>query len=611
MKKVMITLVLLLIWMPAICFAKQYEIDSTEISCTVKQDTVIKWEEKRTFSFSGNYTFGYYDLPMVGYDWFRKIVVLEDDKPYKLSENKEPGTYWVEHLDTYHRVHFYYDATNEKRTFGYNYVIEGSVKVYEDFGQFYWKMQGDRWGVSVGNFVATIHLEKPIRKEDLHVWAHGPLSGDVTIVDESTILLEAKDVPANTFVEVRLLVPSSYFITEKRETGKIGQVAIEEEREWVTDANRIRTEEMNREKRANFWRIFWDVLIYSIFLFLFGFLIYLYVVYGREYKIEENFDYIREPPSDIPPAEVGYLLKNNEMHPHTIQAVILDLIRRKFIKLSTGDGTTHKRGDLVMVRDDSLATDGLTPYELALYMEIIFHEIKEITPTELQRKIKSSPTLFYTPVEKFKRELRKAGLSRKFYDKESESMSGLAIGLSGIMFLVFIVFGVFIPHSSLFLVLIPLYWFVANKAIIRRSKNGKLLFDKYMAFKRFLSDFSQLQNYAPDSVVVWEKYLVYAVMLGVSKKVIDLLKVKMEVMKDVDQSYLFNGNSIDFVSSLNRITSMSVALGSSISGISRPAPTSSRSSSSGSFHFSSYSGGGGGFSGGGGFGGGGSGGGMG
>lgn len=154
-----------------------------------------------------------------------------------------------------------------------------------------------------------------------------------------------------------------------------------------------------------------------------------------------------------------------------------------------------------------------------------------------------------------------------------------------------------------------MYWIVANKAITRRSKTGKALFDKFIAFKMFLSDFSQLQNYAPDSVVVWEKYLVYAVMLGVSKKVIELLKVKIDVMKDLDQSYLINASNLNRMSSLNRLSVTSAALGSSISHISRPAP-SSRSSSSGTFHFSSFSGGGGGFSGGGGGGGGGSGGGM-
>jgi len=609
MKKLILFLVLFFFLMPIIAYAKSYEITDVGIDCTVGQDTKIAWDEFRTFKLNGNFTFGYYDLPMFGYDWFRKIKVLEKNKLYDLNETNKPGSYWVEHLDDFHRIHFYYTAENETRSFEFQYVIEGSIKVYEDFGQFYWKMQGDRWGVPIGNFKAIIHLEKPIKKEDLHVWAHGPLSGDVKIIDDSTIVLTAKNVPSYTFIEVRLLVPSSYFQTETIIKEKIGPKALAEEKVWVEEANQVRRAEMLRDKKEHFWRIFWNILIYGFFLFLIGFLIYLYLVYGREYKIDKNYDYIREPPSDVPPAELGYLLHSNEMHPHTIQAIILDLIRRKFIRLSEGDGNHHKLDDLVLIRDDSKATDVLTPYELILYMEILFHEIKEITPLELQQKIKSNPSQFYTPVENFKKELKSASLDRKFYDKKSEDKSQVALSISVLMLVTFILFGIFIPHSSLFLILIPLYWIVANKAITRRSKAGKTLFDKFKAFKMFLSDFSQLQNYAPDSVVVWEKYLVYAVMLGVSTKVIELLKIKINVMKDLDQSYLINSSNLNMINSLNRLSVTSAAIGSSISRISRPAP-SSRSSSSGSFHFSSFSGGGGGFSGGGGGGGGGSGGGM-
>jgi uncharacterized membrane protein len=192
--------------MPVPCFAKYYSISDASINCTVQKDSKIRWEEKRTFSFQGIYTFGYYDLPMIGYDWFREIVVLENSKAYALNESQKPGSYWVEHLDTYHRIHFYYQAENEKRTFEYRYVIEGAIKVYEDYGQLYWKLQGDRWGEAVEYFTATIHLEQSVPMELYKVWVHGPLNGVVTKVDDKTIFIEARDVPSNTFVEVRLLI---------------------------------------------------------------------------------------------------------------------------------------------------------------------------------------------------------------------------------------------------------------------------------------------------------------------------------------------------------------------------------------------------------------------
>lgn len=48
----------------------------------------------------------------------------------------------------------------------------------------------------------------------------------------------------------------------------------------------------------------------------------------------------------------------------------------------------------------------------------------------------------------------------------------------------------------------------------------------WKAFKEFLSDFSNMQDYDEKSLVVWEHYLVYATGLGIAEKVIKNMKVK-------------------------------------------------------------------------------------
>jgi uncharacterized membrane protein len=47
----------------------------------------------------------------------------------------------------------------------------------------------------------------------------------------------------------------------------------------------------------------------------------------------------------------------------------------------------------------------------------------------------------------------------------------------------------------------------------------------WRAFKRFLLHFSSLDRAEIPSLVVWEHYLVYAVVLGVAKEVLEQLKV--------------------------------------------------------------------------------------
>lgn len=611
MKWKVITLVFFLFLLPVTSYAKYYDILSVDIDCYINQNSIVEWEEKRTFSFAGNYTFGYYDLPMTGYDWFRKIVVLENDIPYLFNTSKSMGTYWVEHLSDYHRIHFYYDATDEQRTFGYQYLIEGAITRFEDYGQFYWKMQGDRWGEPCDRFTARIHLEKPIPKDDYLVWVHGPLNGVVSKIDDQTILLKVSDVPAYSFVELRLLIPSTYFIEGKKNDSLIGPVALNEEAVWVKEANDIRKREIRLARKEKFWKWFWDILIYGLFLFFMFHVIVLYIIYGREFNLNKKLVYYREPP-DIPPAELGYLLRFNKFHPYSIQAILLDLIRRKFIRIEEGEDRLKR--EIVLVKDDEKGIDGLTNYETTLMFEILFRDEfyqnqPQTTLSGLRKAIQKSPTRFYTPIEKFKRELGDMVKGRNFFDPISQKKASYLIDLSSLFLGIYILFGFVIPHSSLFLVLIPFCWIIGSKAVSRRSKKGKEIFDQSVAFKRFLQDFSQLNDYSANSVVIWEKFLVYAVILGVSKKVIDALEVKWNVLANDSNSNLFHSSSNQWIHSLSNLSRTSYALGSSINRVQRPV-TRSYSSSGSSHHFSSFSGGGGGFSGGGGGGGGGSGGGM-
>jgi uncharacterized membrane protein len=58
----------------------------------------------------------------------------------------------------------------------------------------------------------------------------------------------------------------------------------------------------------------------------------------------------------------------------------------------------------------------------------------------------------------------------------------------------------------------------------RWTKEGREYYQKWVNFSRFLSDFSLLSEYPPESIIVWEKYLVYGTALGVAEKVISTLQ---------------------------------------------------------------------------------------
>ena len=147
--------------------------------------------------------------------------------------------------------------------------------------------------------------------------------------------------------------------------------------------------------------------------------------------------------------------------------------------------------------------------------------------------------------------------------------------------------------------IVSLVYLIYIVTIRKRTVKGNEHYVRWKAFKKFLLDFGRFDEKDLPEIVLWEKYLVYATVLGVADKVSKAMQVKLEQMPNTTYTagdfvfdyYLYSSLCRD----LNRTISHSYSGAVSAVNAAR-----SRSSSGGGF--------GGGFSGGGGFGGGGGGG---
>ena len=102
-----------------------------------------------------------------------------------------------------------------------------------------------------------------------------------------------------------------------------------------------------------------------------------------------------------------------------------------------------------------------------------------------------------------------------------------------------------------------------------------------------------LNEAQPPSLIIWERYLVYATSLGIAKEVIDDLKlvIPSEQFNDTNLTYLHGSNN--FITS-GGISNFESSMSNLSSASSRSSSTSSSSSSGGGGGFSSGGGGGGG-----------------
>ena len=140
----------------------------------------------------------------------------------------------------------------------------------------------------------------------------------------------------------------------------------------------------------------------------------------------------------------------------------------------------------------------------------------------------------------------------------------------------------------------------------KRNTYGATEYRKWLAMKNFMSDFGNLSEKELPEIALWEKYLVYATVLGCAAKLQKTMEVKLKDM-NVDMNDTFS--DILLMNTINNTVNRAINTGHSSAVSAKRAHDYASSYSGGGGSWSSGSGGGGGFSSGGGsFGGGGGGG---
>ena len=82
--------------------------------------------------------------------------------------------------------------------------------------------------------------------------------------------------------------------------------------------------------------------------------------------------------------------------------------------------------------------------------------------------------------------------------------------------------------SILFFPLIIIFALIARKSLGRWSKEGLLEYRRWTAFKRFITDYSLMKEAPPVLLQIWDRYLIYAVALGVAEKLLKNLKIYIQ-----------------------------------------------------------------------------------
>lgn len=529
-----------------------------------------------------------------------------------------------------------YNPDKKNKAFYIDYILEGMGVIHNDIAEVGLNLFTEM-NESIGNLEVYIHI--PDNKDELRVWAHGPLYGNSTIIDKNTLKITIGDLDASTAIDVRFIFDKNVINGATKTTNinaldKIITIETDlankanEEREAyyrelqgeatmavsqvekslnrndyeyayslvlnLRDDDSLKEELQNRlevvlnkisakEKRQ---QIISHVVL-AAYLIGLGVIIYhVYHKHDKEYKKQFESGYYRDFPSEDAPSTVGFLIRSN-VNNDDLSAEILDLIRKKKISFEPLD---NKNKDFTFTKLDET---NLTNAEEKL-MEFLFSssDKKVITLGEIKRKSKSNYDGFITNYTAWKNISEHNAKSKNFFeDKGNVKFLSVLYAILGIIISSIISDKMYpIQYITIFVCILSGIYFIGIK---KRSKEGNEQYIKWMSLKNFMLDFGKMDDKDLPDVVLWEKYLVYALTLGCADKLAKSMEIKV---KELEQAGTVMPSMFD-IYYMHRLVTFNRILNNTVNQSIQSA-YSARSAANASSNHSSGGGFGGGFSGG-------------
>ncbi|HPF44924.1 MAG TPA: DUF2207 domain-containing protein [Syntrophomonadaceae bacterium] len=610
----LISLFLILAFMvPAALADRSLTMDQIIVDAQVLPDASMQVTERITVDFSGQWNGFYVKIPQ-GDTPIVEVQVSENGQPYEFNPGTEygpPGTYLTKSEGGDILIDWSIDAYDQVRTFDVSYRVINAVKIYEDTAELYRKFIGEANGNKISYVQVNLTLppgaEQFKQGEDIRIWGHGPLNGEVEFSGPNEVVLKVNDLPPYTFMEGRVLMPVSLFAGAPAEAYDASPALvriISEEKGWAEQANKERA--MARAELGAGAGIVAAAL---------GTVFMLWRRFGRKHRTVFDGDYYRDLPANYSPAELSVLWNFKAMNANDITATIMDLARRQFLFLEedtvqvrkflgSKEVTTFRLSFMpapepAALRKPEEAT--LRPHEIEL-IDFLKNDIgggkDYIYLTDIEEYAKKHGEAFYAFWSEWTTSIAAKCESYNFFDSNG-SMSLLTV-LGGVaLFALGFVVAARMGTIGWALIIAGIIIFFVPRFFKRRSVTGQEDYVRWEAFKRFLEHFSEMQRHEIPSLIIWEHYLVYAVTLGVAKEVIKQLEVVFPNMQDGDYRFGYGWMMYGtYHNGMNALTNSFDGIGDSFQRSLASAQKAVSKSSSGS-------GGGGGFSGGGGGGGGG------
>lgn len=254
---------------------------------------------------------------------------------------------------------------------------------------------------------------------------------------------------------------------------------------------------------------------------------------GKSPKVDIRTEYIHEPPYPYGPAIVGWLMRLGKAGLPDMVATIMNLAYRNVLEMKKVETDDPRKPNFEFQRYlKAELTATAHEKELLHYLFDMIAVSNRASLRDLQNYADSFPERIARFLKRWNKTILQETEHYGFIEKPA--VGWMALNL--IMGCVTVALGSLMLFLSLAqaipAILIGALQIFATVLMKRRTHTGETHYQKWKAFKRFLVQFSDLKSAYPESMLVWEKFLVYAISLGVAKEV----QRRMEILPFLETS---------------------------------------------------------------------------
>ncbi len=344
------------------------------------------------------------------------------------------------------------------------------------------------------------------------------------------VTLTVDDVPAGRFVEARLAIPAEVFTGDQASGPRLATILAAE----GADIDQTLAEDAGRgiklpKKTQGVGRLLTllSSLAGAVGTFLVG------RRYGREPKPDGLIgEYWREPLDDPPAVALANMSNGSVDLGSVLGATTIDLAQRGFLRIE--EHHEEKFGpdehEFILHRTDAdlhRSKDPVRPFE-RMVIDTLFAGRATTTSDDITEWAKADPTAAKVFATELTAAVKAEFDARKYNEPHNGAGVKAVLAVAGSVALLGVVAMLLGTKLGWLVVGAAVVMLVVGVAVVRnRTQNGADAAAKAAGLKKFLEDFSQLSDAPAGHLILWERFLVFAVAFGVAGKLLHGLETRL------------------------------------------------------------------------------------